>query len=281
MTSISLPLYGPGSQPEELDGAAFDYLQMPDEMKTYAMPQVSFDLKNQDLSPARQILEQLQADLDAFPAPSQPIDLSALDQSNRHVIAEVLGEGEVSMRMNDGLDVRIQESVLAGVWRLQTLSDGRLTHDALEVGVAPQMILQHSFDGAARRIDTALTNLPNGVMNAPPLLTELNAHIARYQPGDDAHSINLSLLPQTEQDLALLAQRLGKGRVTILSRGYGNCRISSTGAAYVWWVQYFNSQDVLILNTLDVCDLPSVACASAEDIDDSRRRLREIVGVYL
>ena len=48
-------------------------------------------------------------------------------------------------------------------------------------------------------------------MNAPPLLAELNAKIAEYQPGGEAHIINLSLLPQTEQDLAFLEQRLGKG----------------------------------------------------------------------
>jgi hydrogenase-1 operon protein HyaF len=49
----------------------------------------------------------------------------------------------------------------------------------------------------------------------------------------------------------------------------------------VWWVQYFNSQDTLILNTLEVSDVPNVACASPEDIADSRQRLEEIMKVYL
>jgi len=119
------------------------------------------------------------------------------------------------------------------------------------------------------------------VMNAPPLLAELNAKIAEYRPGGEAHTINLSLLPQTEQDLEFLAQRLGGGSVTILSRGYGNCRITATGTQYVWWVQYFNSEDTLILNTLEVSDVPSVACASPEDIADSCERLQEILKVYL
>jgi hydrogenase-1 operon protein HyaF len=118
-------------------------------------------------------------------------------------------------------------------------------------------------------------------MNAPPLLAELNAKIAAYQAGVAPHIINLSLLPQTEQDLAFLEQRLGKGFVTILSRGYGNCRITSTGTKNVWWVQYFNSQDTLILNTLEVSDVPDVACASPEDIADSAERLQEILKVYL
>jgi hydrogenase-1 operon protein HyaF len=37
----------------------------------------------------------------------------------------------------------------------------------------------------------------------------------------------------------------------------------------------------LILNTLEVSDMPSVACASPEDIADSCERLQEILKVYL
>jgi len=280
MTSITLPIFGAGSQPDEADGASLDYLPMPGEMATFAMPHISADLNSQDLSPARRILELLQQQLDAFPSTGEAIDLTGLDADNRRLLAEVLGEGEVAMQVTGPRPLRIQESVLAGVWRLQKLdSEGRLLQDALEVGAAPRSVLQSAFTGAARQIDVAWSTLPDGVMNAPPLLAELNAKIAGYQPGAEAHSINLSLLPQTEQDLAFLSERLGDGTVTILSRGYGNCRISATGTAYVWWVRYFNSQETLILNTLEVSDLPNVACASIEDIADSRERLREIVKV--
>ena len=73
---------------------------------------------------------------------------------------------------------------------------------------------------------------------------------------------------------------LGSGSATILSRGYGNCRITSTGTRRVWWVQYFSSQDAMILNTLEVTDVPAVACASQEDLEDSTERLQEILEVY-
>jgi len=170
---------------------------------------------------------------------------------------------------------------LAGVWRVQRLDgQNRLIADALEVGVMPRALTDNAFAGAADRIDTAIRDLPDGVMNALPLLAELNAKIAEYRPGAEPHVINLSLLPQTEQDLALLEQRLGRGQTTILSRGYGNCRIGATATCKVWWVQYFNSQDSLILNTMEVSDIPSVACASAEDIADSAQRLQEILAVY-
>lgn len=47
--------------------------------------------------------------------------------------------------------------------------------------------------------------------------------------------------------------------------------------ARVWWVQYFNSQDALILNTLEIVDVPEVACAAAEDLEDSAEWLTEVL----
>ena len=279
MTDIILPIIGQGSQPAEEDGAELGYLTMPEEMVTYRMPQISASLNDPVLAPANAVAARLQRDLRDYPKTQGSIDLTGLDDANRRFIDELVGEGEVSAIV--GNDLKVQEAVLAGVWRIQSLDDeNRIATDSLEVGVIPKALTLAAFAGAADHIDTDTANLPEGVMNAMPLLAELNAKIATYQAGNEAHIINLSLLPQTEQDLALLEQRLGRGPVTILSRGYGNCRISATATRSVWWVQYFNSQDALILNTLEVSEMPNVACASAEDIADSEQRLREILQAY-
>ena len=42
-------------------------------------------------------------------------------------------------------------------------------------------------------------------------------------------------------------------------------------------MQFYNSDDKLILNTLEVTDVPAAALAAQEDIDDSAARLREIL----
>ena len=76
MTSISLPIFGQGSQPAEQDGVELEYLQMPQEMTTYRMPQISTDLNAQDLAQAKSILQQLQQNLAAFPSVSAPIELT-------------------------------------------------------------------------------------------------------------------------------------------------------------------------------------------------------------
>jgi hydrogenase-1 operon protein HyaF len=101
-----------------------------------------------------------------------------------------------------------------------------------------------------------------GVFNAPSLIAEINAHIPGTPSRAEPHVINLSLLPHTEGDLAFLEEALGPGDLIILSRGYGNCRIRSTGTRHCWWVRYFNSQDTLILNSIEISPLPTVAQAA-------------------
>ena len=75
----------------------------------------------------------------------------------------------------------------------------------------------------------------------------------------------------------MLEQALPVGPVAMISRGFGNCHISSTGVRNVWRVQYFNNMKTLILNTLEVIDLPEEAIAAPEDLEDSRGRLAELI----
>ena len=112
-----------------------------------------------------------------------------------------------------------------------------------------------------------------GVINAPALLAEVTERVTGHAA--EPHIINLSLLPFGPEDAAWLDQCLGRGRVTLLSRGYGNCRITATGLPNTWWVQYFNSMDQRILNTLEVTQVPEAALAAREDYEDSIERLKE------
>jgi hydrogenase-1 operon protein HyaF len=92
--------------------------------------------------------------------------------------------------------------------------------------------------------------------------------------------INLTLLPLSEGDIHFLGETLGTGPVETLSRGYGDCQITSTAYPGVWWVRYTNSMGTQILNTLEITDIPAVACAAQEDLDDSRQRFAELLEPY-
>jgi len=80
-------------------------------------------------------------------------------------------------------------------------------------------------------------------------------------------------------DIAFLDHHLGTGDLTVLSRGYGNCRITSTRLAHVWRVVYYNSADAVILNSVEVTALPDVALAAPEDLRDSHERLADILAM--
>lgn len=64
------------------------------------------------------------------------------------------------------------------------------------------------------------------------------------------------------------------------SRGYGTCRVLSTGIRNVWSVQFFNAMDTVILDTLEVGGVPTVAIAANEDFEDSAERLQEMIEAY-
>jgi hydrogenase-1 operon protein HyaF len=271
---------GPGSQPEE-DDAVLDYMALPQGMTTWQAPILPEpgDMKGmeQGLAALDQVLEALRHF--KVDQPAYQVDVSHLDERSRSFIDDVLGEGEVSIIAGSALQA--QESVLAGVWRVRTAAEpGKPASDVIEVGHVPSRVHDIAFAAARRGVNPPDGVLPEGLLAAPSLLAELQ-NVVTSAPGDDAeYAINLSLLPHSEEDLAFLDQHLGQGEVHILSRGYGNCRISATATRNIWWVRYYNSQDTLILNSLEVARIPEVAFAAIEDIHDSERRLAEILGVY-
>lgn len=264
---------GPGSHQEEDN---LDYLPMPHDMRTYQTPILPEPEEVRDRIAARAWLAQLLGATQKWrPGKvSFSLDMGALAEADRLLIDQVLGEGEVSAQVTgEAGTLSIQESVFAGVWRLRGRDrDGLAYADRVEVCDVPAAIRAATQTGLAAPAPSAAGP---GVINAPALLTEIAEQTAR--PAGGTHVINLSLLPFSPEDAAWLDERLGRGRVTLLSRGYGNCRITATGIARVWWVQYFNSQDALILNTLEISDVPEVARASAEDLEDSASRLAEVI----
>lgn len=268
-------LVGPGSQPGEEDGAALDYMRMPSGMTTFSTPNLPESEDAEGLDAGKAAMEAALAVLKGKDH-GRTVDLSGLDAANLDFINQVLGEGEVSVV--DGAAAQAQESVLAGVWRVrETGHDGGVMRDYVEIAAFPARILRNAFDGARDAIEIPESFGAN-IFNAPPLLPEINEHVGKLN--GVAHVINLSLLPHTEEDLVFLNETLGRGGLTVLSRGYGNCRITATAVRNVWWVQYYNSQDTMILNTIEIASVPEVACASPEDIADSAERLEEILEVY-
>ncbi len=281
MKDFPLPvrMIGPGSQPADDDGE-LQYMEMPRGMNTFSMPRVPEAADATALSTARDLLASFHALLAAWDpeggSEGPRTDLTGVAAAALTVVNEVLGEGEVSIQVAGTPAYRIQESVFTGLWRCCELdAAGALRRDWLEAAPVPQVALDRAKAGATPALPAV--PLPPGAMNSPALLNEIARQLAERAPGARAHVVNLTLFPMTPDDHAVLERALPVGPVAMISRGFGNCRITSTGARDVWRVQYFNNMNTLILNTIEVVDVPEVALASAEDLVDSRERLAELV----
>lgn len=276
--TTDLSFLGPGSQPSEEDGE-LSYMEMPKGMTTFRAPPLPEPEQVAGLGAAKAALGRVLAALDAWtPGGCGRVTLVGLDRANLAFVDQALGEGEVSVIC--GAELQAQESVLAGVWRVRRTDEtGMIVDDFVEIGAFPQSALDLARAGA-RSFREPPRDFPPGVFNAPALLSEIADKASPAALDGGAHAINLSLLPHTEEDLIFLDKTLGSGALTALSRGYGNCRVMSTGAARVWWVRFYNSQDALILNSIEIADAPEVITAAPEDLADSRQRLEEILGVY-
>jgi len=279
MKSLSIPVrvIGPGSQPEE---EPLQYLDMPHEMDTFRMPLVPERTDAEALSEARDVLQEFLEALEPWDpllaSPAPMLALTGLSPAARVIVNQMLGDGEVSIKLDGERRSHIQESVFAGVWRVCELdADDRLIGDWIEAGAIPSIVLDAAHAAAAPA--PAIVEIVEGAMNSPALLHEITEQIAQRKPPSPAHVINLTLFPLTPEDHRVLEKALPVGPVAIISRGFGNCRITSTLARNVWRVQYFNTMNTLILNTLEIVEAPEVALAAPEDIEDSRERLSELI----
>ena len=284
---VNVPM-GPGSQDE--GDMVLDYMKMPSEMASYDIPILPEAEAVAEFPQAIALMDVLQRSLDNYQVGSEThkITLNALGEGDLEIMNQILGEGEVSISIAGIQPVKTQETVLAGVWRLRRFSEsGELIDDIIDVADVPQLASLNAFS-TQHELQFDSDNIPPGVLNAPSVLVEIQEASAQYRQAqmkgvaiEFAHVINLSLLPFSPQDHAFLSQVTGTGPVTILSRGYGNCRITSTQIDGLWRVQYFNSTDQLILDTLEITEMPLVACAAQEDLDDSSERLKEIREVLI
>ena len=261
------PDIGPGSQP--LEDEILNTLDVQSDVYTFRPPVTELNAPPEVVAAAMDFLRQLHASLRATPfVVPQPVRFSLLPLAPavRAEINELLGEGEVSVQT--GIDLRAQETAFTGIWRIR--GDGV---DDVEASAFPSALrdlaLARAFPSTASAVP------PPNLMNAPALYHEIRTLSAHWTAGRAAHVINLSLLPATPDDLAWLDEQLGRISFSILSRGFGNCRITATALPYVWWVQYFNNMEKLILNSVEIVDVPAVALAAVEDYEETTIRLAE------
>jgi hydrogenase-1 operon protein HyaF len=249
------------------------YLPLPTAVAQYVPPRLPEDETVRAAGAAW--LERIEAALRAW-APGQPqvLDLTGTSPAEQKFLKEVLGSGEVSAVAFGEPDVQVEETIFTGLWRVR--GQGL---DYLEVADIPAVLRERSTAPALEL--PAAETVPETVNNAPHVLAEIASRSQKFRATGDTHNFNLDLVPLTDADLTWLVATLGEGPVVIVSAGYGSCRIRSTNAHAVWWVQFSNASDQLILNALDISEVPEVARAAADDIADSAKRVADLRNVAL
>ncbi len=211
--------------------------------------------------------------------------LDGVSPDERAVLYDALGEGEVSVVIAPGApeegEAQIAETVLPGVWIGRACdAEGVLQTEWVEVADAPRALREVA--ATRPRADIALEAItpPRGAMNVMGVLAEIRDRAAAWRPGTPNHIINFTLFPMSETDTAFLAQVLGEAGARATSGGYGAARVIVTGLRHVWAVQYLNGMGTVILDTLEVGDIPEAMLAGREDFEDSAERLAEILDAY-
>lgn len=272
MSSLERPILLPG---QSADGGP-DYLRLPSEMHTYTVPDLGdgFDALGFDwLARLADIVAAQRAD-----APSTRVALDELTPDALRQLEQLLGRGEVAASVLGKPELQLRESVFTGLWRVRAMDPRRgCIGDVLEAGSVPDVLRDAARAGAGWLELPPRDDIGGDVGNAPHLLAEVLERSRAFDGGGPGHVFNLDLLPLAPADQSWLVDMLGSGPVVVVSEGYGATRIRSTRQAWTWWVQYYNSSDAMILNTLEIAAVPTVACAADDDLADSAQRLRELL----
>lgn len=284
MKAFPVPVVGvgPGSQPED---ESFSYLTMPSDMQVYTAPPLPEPEEIASTPQAKAVLQQIAQWLQRCGQGGSggTVDLTGLPPADLRMLNQILAEGEVSAvaspDTDDGqpLRIQVQESVFAGVWRILTEHNGALASDRIEVAPVPTLFHDMATLAVWPQPPQWEGALPGGVMNAPALIEEIRDHSLHWRAGDAPHVVNLSLLPVSPEDISFLDHHLGTGPLLVLSRGYGNCRIISTRTAHCWRLVYYNSAESVLLNAVEITDMPDAIKAAPEDMLDAHARLADIL----
>jgi hydrogenase-1 operon protein HyaF len=113
------------------------------------------------------------------------------------------------------------------------------------------------------------------VMNAPHILSEIQAALGRLAESGETRIFDLEHFPLTPGDARFLEEALGQGEVTVSSQSGDLTVWRESAIAGVWWGKYRQGSEKVTLRTIEVTDFPQLARAQKEDIEDGIAQLEE------
>jgi hydrogenase-1 operon protein HyaF len=113
--------------------------------------------------------------------------------------------------------------------------------------------------------------------SARALLHELAAMLEGLACRGEAASIDLSELPLAPGDYWELREALGAGTVVARIEAAGTTEVRETGCPGAWWVTHANEAGEVVAELIEVCTVPAILLASAEDVAEGLSRLKRVL----
>lgn len=130
---------------------------------------------------------------------------------------------------------------------------------------------------------SALSNIGIAVIetaeasNAQALLRELENHLQRLIETGETARIDLGTLPLNPADFELLEQVLGHGEVIASVESMGVSEISDTSIPGIWRIEYYNSEEALVAEYIEVTRCPELLLTPMEEMQESPSLLRAAI----
>jgi len=102
--------------------------------------------------------------------------------------------------------------------------------------------------------------------NVIPLLHEIRHGLARLLETGVVTTIDLRGIPMAPGEEERIITELGTGEVQARMSALGPSEIIETRFPGVWLVTHYNSENEVIGKFIEVCDMPQILKAQAEDI---------------
>jgi hydrogenase-1 operon protein HyaF len=207
------------------------------------------------------------------------LDLSDLDTADRGAVADMLGEGEVTIDYEGACRARVQQTGLPGVWRVVMCGEnGGLGRDTLEVADLPACVRRRAFEGRpdAEPADAA----DPGSATSRTLLDLLRQRSADWRPGDEPFVLDLSAPAISATEVDWLVGGLGTGSLSITVGSGAAASFHATGQPNIWAVRRPVTEGEERHHALVVTDVPNEALVAQHDISASARRLAGILDAF-
>jgi hydrogenase-1 operon protein HyaF len=109
--------------------------------------------------------------------------------------------------------------------------------------------------------------------NVTPLLHEIRHGLVRLLESGGVTTIDLRGIPMAPGEEEQIVNVLGTGEVQARMSALGPSEIMETRFPGVWLVTHYNSENEVLGKFIEVCDIPQILKAQAEDIREGLAQL--------